>query len=62
MFRTKSILGGSAVAFALVSGSTLFAQVTTGGLSGQVKDGKGAPLAGATVSVDETASELRITN
>ncbi len=55
MFRTKSILGGSAVAFALVSGSALFAQVTSGSLSGQVKDAKGAPLVGVTVTLDSPA-------
>jgi len=55
MFRTKSILSGSAVAFALVSGSALFAQVTSGSLSGQVKDAKGAPLAGATVTLSSPA-------
>ncbi|GLH67493.1 TonB-dependent receptor [Geothrix edaphica] len=55
MFRTKSILGGSAVTFALVSGSALFAQVTSGSLSGQVKDAKGAPIAGVTVTLDSPA-------
>ena len=55
MFRTKSILGGSALAFALVSGSALIAQETTGSLSGQVKDSKGAPIVGATVTVDSPA-------
>ena len=55
MFRTKSILGGSAVAFALVSGSALFAQVTSGSLSGQVKDAKGTPIAGVTVTLDSPA-------
>lgn len=55
MFRTKTILGGSAVAFALVSGSALFAQVTSGSLSGQVKDAKGAPIAGATITLDSPA-------
>ena len=55
MFRTKSILSGSAVAFALVSGSALFAQVTSGSLSGQVKDAKGAPIAGATVTLSSPA-------
>lgn len=55
MFRTKSILGGSAVAFALVSGTALFAQSTSGSLAGQVKDASGAPIAGATVTLDSTA-------
>ncbi|NTW84855.1 MAG: TonB-dependent receptor [Holophagaceae bacterium] len=55
MFRTKSILGGSALAFALVSGGALIAQETTGSLSGQVKDGKGAPIVGATITVDSPA-------
>ena len=55
MFRTKAILGGSAVAFALVSGSALVAQVTSGSLSGSVKDAKGAPIVGATVTLDSPA-------
>ncbi len=55
MFRTKSILGGSAVAFALVSGSALFAQVTSGSMSGQVKDEKGLAIAGATVTIESPA-------
>jgi hypothetical protein len=55
MFRTKSILGGSAVAFALVSGCALVAQTTSGSLSGQVKDAKGLPMAGVMVTLDSPA-------
>ncbi len=55
MFRIKSILGGSAVAMALVSGSALIAQATSGSLSGQVKDAKGAYVVGATVTIESPA-------
>ncbi len=55
MFRPKLILGGSSLAMVLASGTLLSAQATSGTLSGVVKDDKGAPVSGATVTLSSPA-------
>ena len=53
--KLRSVLQFSTVAMALVSGTALVAQVTTGALSGTVRDNKGRPVANARVSLSSPA-------
>lgn len=51
MLKSRFAYGASAAVIALAASTAVFAQETTGGISGQVVDANGAPVAGATVTV-----------
>ncbi len=51
MLKSRFAYGASAAVIALAASTAVFAQETTGGISGQVVDATGAPVAGATVTV-----------
>lgn len=59
MINWKTFAGGAAVSvIALSMAGTAQAQVTTSGVSGQVTDGSGAPVAGITVTITDPATGL----